>query len=58
LIFIAVLIGIVLTFYGIPIATDAPFLVTGTNPAAFWLGLSLHVLAGEWWIRTTPDKTG
>ena len=26
--------------------------------AAFWLGLSLHVLAGEWWIRTTPDKTG
>ncbi|HEY6685702.1 MAG TPA: DUF2306 domain-containing protein [Propionibacteriaceae bacterium] len=26
--------------------------------AAFWLGLSLHVLAAEWWIRTTPDKTG
>jgi uncharacterized membrane protein YozB (DUF420 family) len=26
--------------------------------AAFWIGLSLHVLAGEWWIRTTPDKTG
>jgi hypothetical protein len=25
---------------------------------AFWIGLSLHVLAGEWWIRTTPDKTG
>ena len=26
--------------------------------AAFWIGLSFHVLAGEWWIRTTPDKTG
>jgi uncharacterized membrane protein len=26
--------------------------------AAFWIGLSLHVLAGEWWVRTTPDKTG
>ena len=26
--------------------------------AAFWLGLTLHVLAGEWWIRTTADKTG
>jgi len=26
--------------------------------AAFWIGLSLHVLVGEWWIRTTPDKTG
>jgi uncharacterized membrane protein len=26
--------------------------------AAFWIGLSLHALAGEWWIRTTPDKTG
>jgi uncharacterized membrane protein len=25
---------------------------------AFWIGLSLHVLAGEWWIRTTADKTG
>lgn len=25
---------------------------------AFWIGLSLHVLAGEWWVRTTPDKTG
>jgi hypothetical protein len=26
--------------------------------AAFWIGLSLHVLAAEWWIRTTPAKTG
>jgi uncharacterized membrane protein len=29
-----------------------------TFGAAFWLGLSLNVLVGEWWIRTTPDKTG
>jgi uncharacterized membrane protein len=26
--------------------------------AAFWIGLSIHVLAAEWWIRTRPDKTG
>jgi Predicted membrane protein (DUF2306) len=26
--------------------------------AAFWIALSLHVLAGEWWVRTTPPKTG
>jgi uncharacterized membrane protein len=26
--------------------------------AAFWLGFTGHVLAAEWWIRTTPDKTG
>jgi uncharacterized membrane protein len=26
--------------------------------AAFWIALSLHVLAGEWWIRTTQPKTG
>jgi hypothetical protein len=26
--------------------------------AAFWIAFSIHVLAGEWWIRTTPDKTG
>jgi uncharacterized membrane protein len=26
--------------------------------AAFCIGLSLHVLAAEWWIRTTPNKTG
>ena len=32
LIFIGVLIGIVLTSYGFRIATDAPFLLTGTDP--------------------------
>jgi uncharacterized membrane protein YozB (DUF420 family) len=26
--------------------------------AAFWIGLSLHLLAAELWIRTRPDKTG
>jgi uncharacterized membrane protein len=40
------------------------FLVTGlldfhgSFAAAFWVGLSLHVIAAEWWIRTRPDKTG
>ena len=32
LIFVGVLIAIILTFYGIRIATDAPFLLTGTEP--------------------------
>jgi hypothetical protein len=26
--------------------------------AAFWIAFSLHVLAGEWWVRTTPAKSG
>jgi uncharacterized membrane protein len=26
--------------------------------AAFWIAFSLHVIAGEWWIRTTPPKSG
>jgi hypothetical protein len=90
LVFVGLLIAIVLTSYGIRIATDAPFLLSGTEPepedfesryvahpwlayvhmtpgvlyllgsfgAAFWIALSLHVLAGEWWIRTTPPKDG
>ncbi|HET9302946.1 MAG TPA: DUF2306 domain-containing protein [Propionibacteriaceae bacterium] len=29
-----------------------------TFAVAFWIGLSLNVLAAEWWIRTRPDKTG
>jgi hypothetical protein len=32
LIFVGVLIAIMLTFYGLRIATDAPFLLTGTEP--------------------------
>ena len=26
--------------------------------AAFWIAFSLHVLVGEWWVRTTPPKDG
>jgi uncharacterized membrane protein len=26
--------------------------------AAFWIAFSLHVLAGEWWVRTTAPKNG
>ena len=26
--------------------------------AAFWIAFSLHLIAGEWWIRTTPPKSG
>ncbi len=25
---------------------------------AFWLGLSMHVAVGEWWLRRTPDLSG
>ena len=32
LIFVGALIAIILTFYGIRIATDAPFLLSGTEP--------------------------
>jgi hypothetical protein len=54
LIFVGVLIGIVLTSYAMRIATDAPFLVTGTDPEPE----DFEVLAAEWWIPTTPDKAG
>jgi hypothetical protein len=30
----------------------------GVGTIRIWIGLSLHVLAADWWIRTTPDKTG
>ncbi len=63
LIFIAVLIGIVLTFYGIRIATDAPFLVTGTEPepedfearyvAHPWLAY-LHMTPGVLYLLGAP----
>jgi hypothetical protein len=26
--------------------------------AAFWIAFILHALAAEWWVRTTPRKTG
>jgi hypothetical protein len=63
LIFIAVLIGIVLTFYAIRIATDAPFLVTGTDPepedfeARYvshpWLAY-LHMTPGALYLLSAP----
>lgn len=29
-----------------------------TFGVAFWLGLSMHVLFAEWWLRRTPDLDG
>lgn len=29
-----------------------------TFAAAFWLGLTMHVAVGEWWLRHTPDLRG
>jgi hypothetical protein len=37
--------------------TPGVLYLLGSFGAAFWIALSLHVLAGEWWIRTTPPKT-
>ena len=34
---------------------DATFPIKGTFGPAFWLGLGMHVLVGEWWLRRTPD---
>jgi hypothetical protein len=63
LIFVGVLIAIVLTFYGIRIATDAPFLLTGTDPepedfesryvAHPWLAY-LHMTAGVLYLLGAP----
>ena len=63
LIFVGVLIAIVLTFYGIRIATDAPFLLTGADPepedfesryvAHPWLAY-LHMTAGVLYLLGAP----
>ncbi|PKW25916.1 DUF2306 domain-containing protein [Phycicoccus duodecadis] len=37
---------------------DATFPLRATFGIAFWLGLSMHVLAGEWWLRRTPALDG
>lgn len=29
-----------------------------TFAIAFWLGFAMHVIAGEWWLRRTPDLDG
>ena len=50
-------VGMIRIWIGILLGTgllDFPHSFAG----AFWIGLSLQVLAGEWWIRTTPSKTG
>ncbi|WP_392542655.1 DUF2306 domain-containing protein [Oryzobacter telluris] len=33
---------------------DETFPIPSTFGLAFWLGLGLHVLVGEWWLRRTP----
>ena len=63
LIFVGVLIAIVLTFYGLRIATDAPFLITGTEPepedfesryvAHPWLAY-LHITPGVLYLLGAP----
>src|SRR5918993_5093214 len=63
LVFVGVLIAIVLTFYGIRIATDAPFLLAGTDPepedfesryvAHPWLAY-LHMTPGVLYLLGAP----
>ena len=63
LIVIGVLIGIVITFYGIRLATDLPFLITGTDPdpedfesryvAHHWLAY-LHMTPGVLYLLGAP----
>ena len=37
---------------------DSTFPVMSTFGASFWLGLGMHVVIGEWWLRRTPDLDG
>lgn len=37
---------------------DEAFPIRSTFGVAFWLGLGTHVVAGEWWLRRTPDLDG
>ena len=63
LIFVGMLIAIVLTFYGLRIANDAPFLLTGTEPEAEefesryvahpWLAY-LHMTPGVLYLLGAP----
>jgi uncharacterized membrane protein len=52
-----VAVGTIRIWIGIFIATGL-FDFVDSFAVAFWAGFTLHVLAGEWWIRTTPPKTG
>ena len=38
--------------------TEEPMPIRATFGLAFWLGLGLHVAAGEWWLRRTPALDG
>lgn len=49
---IRIWVGLFIAFAGDPLPAHATF------GLAFWLGLSMHVLAGEWWLRRTPAATG
>jgi len=47
-------------FTGVQLAildTDT-FPIRSTFGLAFWLGLGMHVLIGEWWLRRTPALRG
>ncbi len=37
---------------------DETFPIRSTFGIAFWLGFVVHVAAGEWWLRRTPDLDG
>lgn len=37
---------------------DRTFPIPVTFGLAFWLGLSIHVVVGEWWLRRTPALDG
>ncbi|MGG5258482.1 DUF2306 domain-containing protein [Phycicoccus avicenniae] len=38
--------------------SDETMPARSTFGLAFWLGLGMHVVAGEWWLRRTPDLDG
>jgi uncharacterized membrane protein len=52
-----VAVGTIRIWIGIFMATGL-LDFTDSFAAAFWIAFILHALAGEWWIRTTPPKTG
>jgi uncharacterized membrane protein YozB (DUF420 family) len=52
-----VAVGTIRIWVGLLIASGL-FNFHNSFAAAFWIAFSLHVLAGEWWIRTTPPLRG
>jgi uncharacterized membrane protein len=51
-IWVGVFTGIQLGVLGME---EETYPLRSTFGLAFWLGLSMHVVAGEWWLRRTPD---